>query len=89
MVGGDLTRSSVSFRPPFESATNLAIAARASVSSKESCLSVELPSGDVRDALNLPGHPDHIGRRVLLKGDIVESYFGIVGIKGVSDYILE
>ena len=89
VVGGDLSRTSVSFSPPFESPTNLAIAARSSVTSKESCISVELPSGAVRDALNLPSHPELIGRRVCLKGDIVESYFGITGLKKVSEYELK
>ena len=89
IVGGDLTRTSVSFSPPFDSATNLAIAARSSASSRESCLSVELPAGDVRDALNLPAHPDLIGRQVFLCGDIAESYFGLVGIKGVNDFVLK
>lgn len=89
IVGGDLTRTSVSFTPPFDSATNLAIAARSSASSRESCISVELPSGKVRDALNLPAHPDLIGRQVFLCGDIVESYFGLVGIKGTSDFVLK
>lgn len=89
IVGGDLTRNSMSFSAPFESETNLVIAARSSVSDKASCLSVELPSGTVRDALNLRAHPGHIGHRIYLYGDIVESYFGIAGIKGVSDFILE
>lgn len=89
IVGGDLTRTSVSFSPPFDSATNLAIAARSSASSRESCLSVELPAGDVREALNLPAHPDLLGRQVFLCGDIAESYFGLVGVKGVNDFVLK
>ena len=89
VVGGDLSRSSMSFSPPFESATNLAIAARSSVTAKESCLSVELPSGKVRDALNLPAHPELLGRRIYLKGDIVDSYFGLTGIKNVNDFVVK
>ena len=89
VVGGDLSRSSMSFSPPFESATNLAIAARSSVTAKESCLSVELPSGKVRDALNLPAHPELLGRRIYLKGDIVDSYFGLSGIKNVNDFVVK
>ena len=89
IVGGDLTSSSASFNPPFESATNLIIAARKSVSSRESCIAVQLPSGDVRDMLNLAEHPEMLGREVCLNGDIVESYFGLVGLKNVSDYVLK
>ncbi len=91
IVGGDLTSSStgMSFSAPFSSATNLAIAARASVDSKSSCMSVQLPSGDVRDALNLVQHPDLLGRQVCLYGDITATYYGIVGLKNVSDYVLK
>lgn len=89
IVGGDLTSSSISFSPPFSSQTNMAVAARSSTDSKASCLSVALPAGKVRDALNLVSNPGNLGRRVYLKGDIVESYFGIAGIKNVSDYSLK
>ncbi len=89
IVGGDLTKTSVSFTPPFSSETNIAVATRSSVDSRESCLSVFLPSGDVRDRLNLVDHPENIGKRVYLKGDIVGSYFGLVGIKNVTDCVLK
>ena len=86
IVGGDLSRTSMSFSAPFSSDTNLALAVRSSVSSKESCISVSLPSGEIRDVLNLVDHPDNLGRRVSIKGDVVESYFGIVGLKNVTGY---
>ena len=89
IVGGDLSKSSASFEPPFTSSTNLAIASRSSVVAKESCLSVSLPAGKIRDALNLHDHPENLGRRVYLYGDIVESYFGIAGVKNVSDFTLK
>ncbi len=88
IVGGDLSSSAsgISFTPPFSSATNLAIAEKSSVTEKSSCMSVQLPSGKVRDALNLVDHPDLLGTQVYLKGDIEASYFGIVGLKNVKDY---
>lgn len=89
IVGGDLSKSSVSFQPPFSSRTNIAVATRSTASDKSVCLSVSLPDGDLRDALNLVDHPENLGRRLYLNGDIVESYFGLVGIKNVSDYILK
>ena len=89
IVGGDLTKTSVSFSPPFNSDTNLAIAPRSSAGSKESCISVSLPAGEIREELNLVDHPGNIGRRVYLNGDIVESYYGLVGIKNVSDCVLK
>ena len=90
IVGGDLSSSDtgISYVPPFDSATNMAVAARASVSSKSSCLSVQLPAGDVRDALNLVTNPGLIGRRVCIRGDIAAAYFGLTGVKNVSDFVL-
>lgn len=91
IVGGDLSSSGSKMNtgPSFTKNTHIAIAARSSVTSKESCLSVELPKGPVRDALNLVSHPDLLGSRVYLKGNIVESYYGIPGLKDVSDYMLK
>ena len=89
IVGGDLSTSSMSFKAPFTSRTNIAIASKASVDSKASCLSVSLPNNDIRNTLNLVDHPSNIGRRVYLKGDIVEAYFKIPGIKNVTDCKIE
>ena len=89
VVGGDLSRSSMSFEGPFESATNLAIATRSSVRDKDACMSVELPSGDVRDALNLVSNPALLGRQIWIRGDIVESYFGIPGIKSTDEFVVK
>jgi hypothetical protein len=44
---------------------------------------------ELRDELNLADHPEYIGRRVSLQGDIVEKYFGIPGIKNITDYKLK
>lgn len=89
IVGGDLTSSSISFSTPFASSTNIAIAGRTSVKEKEACLSVQLSKGAIRDALNLVDNPNNLRRKVYIKGDIVESYFGIPGIKNISRYHLE
>lgn len=89
IVGGDMTSSSISFDEPFSSNTNIAIAGRTTVSDKESCMSVSLPKGSIRDALNLSDNPENLKKKVYLKGDIVESYFGIPGIKNITDYVLE
>lgn len=89
VVGGDLTSSSASFDYPFSSKTNILLGSRSSTSSREACLSVQLPSGDVRDALNLVDNPSLLGRKIMLKGDVVESYYGLVGIKNITDYELK
>jgi len=91
IVGGDLTSSAtgISFEKPFTSETNIAIGPRSSTSSKSSCMSVQLPSGDIREALNLVDNPSNLGRKVYLKGDIVSSYYGIPGLKNISDFVLK
>lgn len=88
IVGGDLSSSAtgIKFSGPFSSETNIALAARSSVSSKSSCISIQLPSGDVREALNLVTNPENLGRKVFVKGDIVSSYYGLPGVKNVTEY---
>lgn len=91
IVGGDLTSGAegISYNMPFTSKTNIAIGPRSTVSSKQSCLSVALPSGKIRDALNLNENPGMLGRQIYLKGDIVASYYGIPGIKNITEYKLK
>ncbi len=89
IAGGDLTSSSASFEPPFSSRTNIVLGPRSSVSSRSSCLAVSLPSGRIRDALNLVDNPDLLGRKVVIRGDLVESYYGMCGVKNLTDYELQ
>ena len=90
IVGGDLSSAGTTVKTSkFTKATHLAIAARSSVTTKASCIAVELPKGPIRDALNLVDHPDLVGTRVYLKGSLVTSYFGTTGLKAVSDYVLK
>lgn len=90
IVGGDLTSNGKSVKTSdITKATHLALADRSSITSKASCLAVELPKGKVRDALNLVDHPDLIGRRVYVKGDVVAGYFNTRGLKNTNDYVLK
>jgi hypothetical protein len=50
-----------------------------------SFIPVELPKGNIRSELGLASNPEHIGRRVKVYGTI-EKYFGVVGVKKVTDY---
>ena len=88
IVGGDLTSASASFNPPFKSPTNILLGPKSSTTDREACIAVQLPAGTVRDALNLVSNPDLRGRKVCLRGDVVDSYFGLVGLKSVDDYVL-
>lgn len=88
IVGGDLTSAGKTVKTSgITKATHLAIAARSSVTTKSSCVAVELPKGSIRDSLNLVDHPNLIGTRIFVKGNVVASYFGTTGLKGTSDYL--
>ena len=90
IVGGDLTSAGKTVKTSdITKATHLALADRSSITSKASCLAVELPKGSVRDALNLVEHPGLIGKRVYVKGDLVAGYFNTRGMKNTSDYVLQ
>lgn len=86
VVGGDLTSSSASFEGPFSSNTCLLLGPRSSTKERTSCISVQLPAGEVREALNLVDNPDVLGKKVRIKGDIVSSYYGLTGLKNCSDW---
>lgn len=88
IVGGDLTSASASFELPFKSKSNILLGPKSSTVERDACLSVQLPDGAVRNALNLVDNPHLLRRKVLLKGDVVEPYFGMPGIKNTIDYQL-
>jgi len=89
IVGGDLSSSQCSFSEPFSSRTNIVLASKSSCKDKQLCLSVQLNKGDIRDALNLVDHPDLLGRQVFIKGDLVDSYYGIPGLQSLTEYKLK
>ena len=89
IVGGDLTSSSGSFEGPFASASNMILGPKSTTANRSSCIAVQLSTGKVRDALNLAEHPEVHRKKVCLMGDIVDNYFGLIGLKNVSDYVLE
>ena len=52
-------------------------------------MSVQLAKGEVRDALNLVTNPTLLGKKVFLKGDIEAAYYGIPGIKNITEYSID
>lgn len=88
IVGGDLSSTSASFESPFSSRTNVVIGPKSTTSDRTSCMSVQLPAGEMREGLNLVDNPLNLGRKVLLKGNIVEAYYGMPGIKNLTDFEL-
>jgi hypothetical protein len=63
--------------------TNLLIAASATETDVKKCMPVQLPSGTVRDGLNLSDHKGYYKKEVTLYGAIA-SYFSAPGVKSVT-----
>ncbi len=69
-------------------ATNLLLADSSNIPYHSKALPVQLPSGAVRNGLNLKDHKNLIGKKVKMYGDLA-SYFGVPGLKTVSYFELE
>lgn len=86
--------SNAEFNAPFNVAegstqgTNLLIADDATTENSDMCMTVQLPSGAIRNALNLPDNSGMDGKEVLLYGELV-AYFGTQGLKNVSCAIVD
>lgn len=78
--------SSASF-DTFTAQTNILIAESASETDASKCMPVQLPTGDIRNSLNLSANPSNLKQEVTLYGNI-ETYFGTVGLKTVTYAIL-
>lgn len=88
VIGGDATEKTMRIAPPFTSATHFVIAPSTSERNRNNCFVVELPSGKIRDALNLVVHRDLLGAPIVIVGDVVDSYYGYIGVKKTQDYTL-
>ncbi len=73
------------FSGTFSSQTNLLIAASPTETDYTKCVPVQLPYGTVRTELNLVNNPSNLGKSVILNGSL-EKYFGVVGLKSVTEY---
>lgn len=76
------------FSGPFITNTNLLIAASADETNLANCMPVQLPSGTIRDALNLVSKPGNKGKQVKVLGTL-ETYFSQPGVKNLTGYWLD
>ena len=60
--------------------TNIIIAESASTTSADKCMPVQLPSGDLRNGLNLKDNPSLLGKEIIIYGQLA-NYFSVPGIK--------
>lgn len=79
------------YAPHFETtgavATNILMSDNPNASDASQCVSVQLPIGDVRTALNLSSNPSLLGQIVAVYGDVMK-YNTLPGIKNTSKYNL-
>ncbi len=68
--------------------TNIVIAGSADCKDYTKCVAVQLPSGDLRNALNIVDHAENLGRSVKLYGNLIK-YFGAPGLKNTKKYVLD
>ena len=87
-IVGCMSGSNLLVDEPFSVSSNIVIASNRFIDDRESCLAVELKKTSVREALNLADNPHLLGKKVYIRGDIVESYFGDAGMKSADDYQL-
>lgn len=87
VVGGDLTSSGGSFEEPFKSRTNLILGPRSATEDRNVCIAVQIPAGSLRDELNLVDNPSLLGQKICLKGDLIDDYFNMTGLKNIKDLV--
>lgn len=77
--------SDAEFALPATVKTNIVIADSPDGNTSATVLPIALPSGSIRDELNLQDHPEYFHKEVTLRGSY-EAYFGVAGIKSVDWY---
>lgn len=86
--GSSTTLSGTNFSTADAATTNLVIGPTPDCTDYTKCVSVQLPSGSIRTALNLSANPGNLGKLLEIKGDIMK-YCGGPGVKNLTDYKLD
>ena len=87
-IDGQVYTEGCRFSGSAESKTNLLLADKADETDPANCMPIQLPSGAVRNALNLVDNPGNYLKEVKLTGSL-EKYFGVPGLKTVTKYEIE
>ena len=85
-VGNVLKAESAAFTVPATVKTNILIAMDPKERDWTKCVPVQLPSGDVRNALNLGDHPENQGKEVCVYGETGSKYCSAYGVRSVSNF---
>lgn len=89
VVGCAVSGSRYEFTAPFSKSTNILLGLRSGTSESQWCISVELKNKTIREALNLQDNPELKGKFVYIRGDLVSAYYGLPGLKNVSEFKLD
>ena len=81
-----LKAETAKFDVPATVNTNILIAATPDETDWTKCVPVQLPSGNVRNALNLAGNPEARGQLVCLYGTTGSKYCSAYGVRSVTDF---
>lgn len=76
------------FNAPFRTNSNIMLADSPDETNTSVLLMVQLPIGDVRDAINLVDNPENLGELVKLRGNLT-AYFGAPGLRDTYQFWME
>lgn len=88
-VDGKTLSDGAKFNASATVASNLLLADSPDASTLESCVPVQLPTGDVRTALNLKDNPGNYKKEVMVMGSLDNGYFGTKGVANVTQYKMD
>ncbi|MFP4023870.1 MAG: DUF5689 domain-containing protein [Thiohalospira sp.] len=86
--GNDLSEFESSFTAPFNTNTNVIIADNEDETNIANCVVVQLPAGDIRNAVNLADNSGNLGKSIKFLGNLT-AYFGESGLKSVTGYWMD
>ncbi len=86
IVGTTSSGPNFKLTAPFTSSTNIALADMPNETVATKILPLQLPSGAIREVLNLKDNPDLLGKKIVVRGGTLQSYFGTTGLKSPKEY---
>lgn len=85
--GSSTTLAGTNFSTADAATTNIVVGPTADCTDASKCIGIQLPSGSVRNALNLSENPSMLGAEVALFGDVMK-YCSGPGLKNTSKYTI-
>ena len=82
-INGMSLVTGATFEVPTNAETEILLAETPDETNSDNVFPVQLPTGEIRNALELSAHPNYLKQEVLLYGS-VEKYFGVQGMKSTS-----